>query len=257
MEHQETIYMPNEIFPDLQAVLDSSKHIAFAYSYYYYICYLYRYCRYIENGNKQTQQLIKERLGYAANNKHVDYIIKKDGLLDQAGYTRTTTDFPISWTFDAEGKRLKFETISQLKESDESYSQLYNDRNFKIKIPLKGFYRSQGDEGGIYTGTFYDVSNTYGIPYSTFKDIIEDDKLGVMGFYLYGFLKYKCAMFRNGYQASRYVLADETKIAGAASIVKYTYALYAKGFIDIERKVFILENAEKEANIYRIVGRTT
>jgi hypothetical protein len=83
------IFMPNEIFkqliecewihPDAR-----SPHIAFAYTYYYLICVLYRYCLYeLEGGGYLTRKQIKVILGYSKDNKTLDYLIKEHGVLDK------------------------------------------------------------------------------------------------------------------------------------------------------------------------------
>lgn len=250
----EIIYLPNEIFTDLQSKLDTSKHIAFAYSYYYYISYLYRYCKYLDDHGRQTQQQIKAVLGYAATNKSVDFIIKRGGILDQLGYTETTTDFPLSWSYDSETMELRFETILVLKQWDDSYSQMFNDRNFRIKKPLKAFNRQQEDSHDERTGTFYNVHNTHGIHYDIYNGIIQ--QFGCMGFYLYGFLKHKCDIF-GGYQASQYVLCDKLRITSSSTLFKYTNLLRDAGYIQIERKQFYPNSNDRVANVYKIVERTT
>lgn len=252
---KEIIYMPNEIFSDFQNNFESSKHIAFTYAYYYYVSYLYRYCHYIDdNGNRNTQPTIKEFLGYATTYKPIDFIIKKDGELDGLGYTATTTDYPLMWEFDAETQELGFNTIGDLKDLDSSYSVMFNDRNFKVKLPVKAFYRHKQDQQrqGWFTGTFYDFKHTHAITYATFKSIVRNKLLGTMGFYIYGYLKHKCDMFPSGYQASSNVLKTKLKIGSAASLFKYINALDEYEFIQVERKPFYLDSTEKEANIYKI-----
>src|SRR5437763_8036906 len=106
---EKRIFMPNEIFDDFKSGFDSGVHKAFAYSYYYVVNYLYRYTKY-SFGERFTQPEIMEFLGYSASNKKLNYITKKDGLLDQIGYTKTTTDYPVQWNFDSDyaGKSLEF-----------------------------------------------------------------------------------------------------------------------------------------------------
>jgi hypothetical protein len=252
---KEIIYMPNEIFSDLQNSIKSSKHIAFAYAYYYYVCYLYRYCHYIDdNGKMITQPAIKEFLGYAATYKPIDFLIKKDGKLDEIGYTETTTNYPLLWKFEAETGELSFESIADLKELDKSFSAFLNKRNFKVKLPVKAFYRYKKDQErqGWFTGTFYNVQYTHSIEYSTFNAIISNKKLGTMGLYLYGYLKHKCSAFPAGYQASANVLRTKLKIGGTASVFKYINALDECNFIEVERKSFSFDSIDKEANTYKI-----
>lgn len=247
----EHIYLPNEVFADLKLNIDNSSQIAFAYSYLYYITYLYRYCKYIDgNGNKVTQEVIKEYLGYSPKNKKIDYIIKKGGILDNLQYTETTTDYPIQFLYD-EDDMITFETIYDYKEVIKNI----NDRNFRIKKPLRAFYRSiRAIEEGDLTGTFYEVENTHRIDFDIFHSIISDPNLGVVGFYVYGYLKHKNDLFASGYQRSYEKIGIDLNMS-EKTIRKYTNSLELKGFLNIERKIFDinLSQEDHEANIYNVV----
>lgn len=249
----EHIYLPNETFKDLQSSIPNSSQIAFAYSYLYYITYLYRYCKYIDdNGNKVTQERIKEYLGYSPKNKKIDYIIKKGGLLDTIQYTETTNNYPIQFIYEQENDDLlTFETVSTYKGIIKD-----NNRNFKVKIPLRAFHRSTIaiDEGEL-NGTFYEVENTHRIDFRSFKNIIECSELGSVAFYIYGYLKHKTDIFKAGYQRSFIKIASDLSMSDK-TVRKYTDILECYGFIDVERKTFDinLDNAEDhEANIYKVL----
>lgn len=250
---KEPIFMPNEIFADLKENIESSQQLPFAYAYYYYVSYLYRYCKLItDNNEKITQGMIKEKLGYAPTYKKIDYIIKKDGILDSIGYTVTTTDYPIEWSLD-ENKKPIFLTTSEF-ERRYGYPINPNDRNYKIKYPLKGFIRNSEDSHITEnTGTFFDVSKTHRIDYETFEAIISNEQLGVAGFYIYGLLKMKCSIFLIGYQASLGVLNKELGMS-VMTIHKYLKVLEEYGFIRIDHAIFKFSNdeADKEANVYNI-----
>lgn len=247
----EHVYLPNELFYDLKSNIDNSKQTAFAYSYLYYITYLYRYCKYIdENGNKITQENIKEYLGYSPKNKKIDYITKKDGLLDTLFYTETTTDYPIQYLYDDEGL-IYFEYISEYKNTIKNL----NDRNFKIKKPVRAFHRSTNAivENEL-NGTFYEVENTHRINYDVFHNIITDEELGTVAFYIYGYLKHKNDIFKSGYQRSTINIGDDLGLSDR-TVRKYTNILENRGFLNVERKIFDLRlSAEDyEANIYNVV----
>jgi len=247
----EHVYMPNEVFTDLTQNIHNSSQIAFAYSYIYYITYLYRYCKHIDNdGNKVTQEHIKEYLGYSPKNKKIDYIIKKGGILDNLRYTETTTDYPIQFLYD-DNDLILFETISYFKE----YIKNFNDRNFKIKKPLKSFYRTPYDcQHKFLTGTFYSVENTHRIDYNTFHFIIHNNELGALGFYIYSFLKHKNNIYKSGYQRSYEKLGYELHMSDK-TIYKYINTLEQKGLLTIDRKIFDMHLAKDdiEANIYNII----
>ena len=203
--------MPNEIFIDLQngfteyieqenkknqndgkrLISLSPSHIAFAYSYYFYICYLYRYAVYKNGIVTHTQGRIKSVLGYNPEYRNLDYIIKNNGLLDRIGYTESTKQIPIGYSgWD------KFESRSvynlEFEFFDSKISDVSLPKNFKIKRPLKAFYRDEEAKlEDYFSGTFYEVDNTHQISFDAFSRCMENDKLGVCGFYLYGFLVYK------------------------------------------------------------------
>lgn len=100
-EKESKIFMPNEIFDDLKGAIPDSPHIAFAYSYTYLAAWLYRYSKHISPTEGFIDNVkMKQILGYNENYKKLDYLIKKNGLLDQLGYTETVKDFPTSWTYD-------------------------------------------------------------------------------------------------------------------------------------------------------------
>jgi hypothetical protein len=247
----EYVYMPNEIFFDLKLNIPNSSQIAFSYSYIYYITFLYRYCKYIDNnGIKVTQGLIKQFLGYSPKNKKIDYIIKKGGILDNMNYTVTTTDYPLQYLYDRENTLL-FENISAYK----GIIKNLNDRNFRIKIPLKSFFRTPLDyEEGNLTGTFYEVENTHRIDYQTFHSIVTDKELGTVAFYLYGYLRHKTNLFPTGYQRSAEKIGRETGLS-ERTIRKYINLLESHYLIHVERKLFNLHYDEEdyEANIYNII----
>lgn len=242
------IYMPNEIFDDLKAADLPSRHLAFSYCYYYYCCYLYRYCKYVTATNgRVTQKDIKEALGYSANNLTVDYIIKKNGVLDDLGYTESVSNYPLLWSFDENSGELEFYTIDDLKD-DPSYSDI-NSRNYKIKYPVKAFKRNENDISN--TGTFYNLSNTHGIEYSLFQSIIKNRILGSVGLYLYAYLKYKITAHNGSYQASQFMLQDATGI-GTTTLKLMLRRLESEGFLLITHKPFDMYSEDRQGNIYQL-----
>jgi hypothetical protein len=249
------IYLPNEIFLDLQIALTNGAHIAFAYCYYYLICYLYRYTQYIGgDGKLNTQPRIKKFLGYAEENKTVDFIIKKGGVLDSIGYTETTTDYPLLWHYDAETHELSFETIADLKTMDTTFVGFINDRNFKIKKPVKAFFRAPQDmqRAEWFTGTFYDIRNTHEIEPRLFHTAMTNQNIGVVGLYLYGFLKHKCSYYGGGYSVPWERLMEETKLS-SMTLSKYLKKLEDGGYISIKRTKYVHgKTKDIYASTYRV-----
>ena len=68
-DYESKIFMPNEIFGDLQKNIDNASHIAFAYSYIYFVTWLYRYAKYGMVNELIDQKFIKRILGYNENYK--------------------------------------------------------------------------------------------------------------------------------------------------------------------------------------------
>lgn len=261
----DSILMPNEIFKDLQKELPVSTQVALAYSYYYYVSYLYRYCLFaITPENIMTQDKIISFLGYSPENSKIKKLFKKNGTLDKMGYTETTTDFPVFPRFD-EDNLIEFTTVSELKDE---YIIPVNMRNFKVKRPLRCFHRdNESRDESILNGTFYEFENTHAIRFSLFNEMMKDSALGTMGFYLYAYIKHRIDIFKDGYQASYKVLEQETGV-GERTIQKYIAALEGwryvdgkrvlsgKSYLRVEHKPYLVDAPadEREANIYRIAS---
>ena len=208
------IFMPNEIFKDLrEGCKGGSSHIAFAYSFYYLISWLYRYCKY--STNSFTRGVLKHILRYRSTNKTMDYLIKKDGVLDQLGYTSTETDYPIFWSLD-EFNDPVFQTYTEINDeiNDEFKGYLKpNRRNQTIKRPLKAFFRHEAAEMDKYlNGTFYEVDNTHMIPFEVFIECMSNMELGCKAFYLYAFFSHFNDLYPQGYDISVDSISEETGI---------------------------------------------
>ncbi|ANY75962.1 hypothetical protein BBD41_27185 [Paenibacillus ihbetae] len=249
------IYLPNEIFQDLSSstILHKrgSSHIAFAYSYVYLNYWLYRYCKYNED-NKITREDIKEILGYGRKYKKLDYIIKKNGLLDQVGYTATTTDYPISWTLD-EDNILHFTTIKDHK-AMYGTSPNIQDRNFKVKFPVKAFHRTEESQNEqLLDGTFYEIENTHQIPFEVFLYCMEHDDINCIGFYLYSYLKCKSDLYKNDVTISHQRLITETGIRKDC-VDRYLEALMKHKMIDGDIQQFVMNLPQhlRKANNYKV-----
>lgn len=249
------IHIPNEIFNDLQNNIKSSAHVAFAYSYYFLINYLYKYVKYGKD-YKFTQSAIKKFLGYNPANKRIDYIIKKDGILDEIGYTKTITDYPneVLQVELGDKKYLQFTMFSKYKTNnfDEvKVMGLHNDRNFKIKYPVKAFYRNDVTELiQEMNGTFYDVTDTHGIEIDAFLTAIEDEKIGVMGFYIYGYIKHLI-----GLRGGQWRTVSTEELAKGMRISKTTLIDHTKrlesNLLKVVRQDYF-NNPEGKANNYRL-----
>ncbi|WP_409174835.1 hypothetical protein [Brevibacillus fortis] len=263
---KDKVFMPNEIFVDLKMHLKDSSHIAFAYSYYFVITYLYRNARYrnvIDKSGKEieiNQSELKQILGYSKDNKTTNFIIKQNGILDQMGYTQTVSDFP---TY-IERKIL---CLGKEKLSDELYIEMYSDmdletkkylkenrRNHKIKYPVKAFYRTPEDQKDSHqNGTFFFVDSTHGIPVDVFIYCMTNKEIGCVGFYLYSYLKRMNDMFEKGYDVPLERLSENTGIK-PTTLDKYLDKLKAYNLISCIVRPFVVgkpTDVKLKANTYR------
>lgn len=228
-EYQSSVGIPNYLFEQLNGLVKQKKlksqHIGFAFSYIYFITYMARYAKY-DCFLPSTKQ-IKEILGYSATNKTIDYIIKKDGLLDKAGITKTIDDFPVvaEWKEDysivGKNKLLEITFVSEIY-PDMMFFKKERKANSQTmcKIPLFGFYDNPDDwgSGQPYDGTFFFDYDQSGIDFSLIDFRVfaycmaNPSELGCNAFYLYSYLKSKNDIY-NGYNATSKRLAQETGLS--------------------------------------------
>jgi hypothetical protein len=253
--HEQKIFIPNEIFDSLvnHKEINNGVHIAFCYAYYYLLLYLYRYSKYGLHRFQQGE--IKEILQYAFNYKKVDYLIKKDGVLDAMGYAYSSTDFPVAYKAVYDEVRNRVQDIEFTMYSD--MKEYYKDeklRNYKIKIPVKGLYRSkESEEDEHMDGTFYDIESTHGIDPLIFIKAMSNKDIGVTGFYLYGYLKRYNDMYPMGYDISYEDLSKDTGIA-QTTLNRYLISLAKYNYITVGRQDFVVNipKEKREPNRYKV-----
>ncbi|WP_335871942.1 hypothetical protein [Bacillus sp. 2205SS5-2] len=260
--NENKVFMPNEIFDDLHRKFNTlfpedhekngavGSHVAFTYSYVYFIAWLHRYCKYSDTWI--TTNGIKKCLRYSPTTKTIDFIIKKNGVLDDLGYTLTTTNYPIYWTF--EDQDLQFVTVSDLDEVDKQYIT-QKLRNYKVKFPVKQFYRDRESyEEGIIDGAYYEVYNTHMIDFEVFMFCMGEKDLGCTGFYLYSYLKMMNDQFKNGFDVALADLTHQTKIKDR-TLDKYLKSLKKYRMINCihnqDYYVSGLSKEERKANTYQ------
>lgn len=249
-EYESKIFMPNEIFSDLRENIENPSHIAFAYSYIYFITWLYRYAKYGIINELIDQKFIKKILGYNPTYKKIDYLIKQNGILEQMGYIRTEKDFPIAYSYD-EIDGLQFQYIDDFKEYTEYIKALNVPKNFKIKFPVKAFYRNEESEEDYYEdGTFFYVDRTHLVPFEVFLFCMTNGDLGCTGFYLYAFLRCMNQIY-GGYRISLETLEEKTAIKGR-TLDKYLDSLKKYNMIHCKVEDFVvgLGKGEKIPNTY-------
>lgn len=164
---------------------------AFSFSYYYLASYLWKYAKYDKQlfDKKDYLNAILKRERYSI----FDYLIKKDGLLEEEGLLKTTNNFPIAKEFDKETKEMNYFYIDDLdKESKrEIISKTF--KKYSAKKPIR-FYQRESE-----LGYNLDISNTVFISLYEFLKCIDNKELGYIGFYFYYYLKYNIVKY-GGYE---------------------------------------------------------
>jgi hypothetical protein len=231
------IHMPNEIFDELKQIkFQSWKHRAFSYAFLYLVTYLYRNVIY-GSFNPELYNLESIMKVFVSNHRKLLYITKKNGLLEQHKLIETTTNYPISYYF--QDGLLEFTLVKDLRSRMDNV-KINHSPNLSIKKPVKAFVRFDDEE---YTGTFYDFQNTHLINIETFIDIITEQDLNYIGFYIYAYLYMMHQKYPAGYNTMNNTLID---IIGGTSrtITKYTKLLEEKGFI-VSQKNMVAPNVCK------------
>lgn len=255
-EGQDTVYMSNRNFTTLHKLLDANKiksnHIAFTYGYLYFQHYMFRYAKYEEYVPQASG--IKEMLGYHSINKAVDYIIKKGGVLDQAGITMTIFDFPVVQEW--EDNQPVFTMLSQLNEGN-TYGSLWRKEhgiktNQSCKYPVYAFYDAESEFTGATThnngGSFFEMANTTKLDVEVFLYCMSNSDLECTGFYLYSYLKWKCdctegEIYGIGYER----LARETGLK-LSTVKKYIKLLRQYNLINCISGTYVYYGAGEDVN---------
>ncbi|PQP90945.1 hypothetical protein [Paenibacillus sp. AR247] len=230
-ESKQRIYMPNELFKDLvnsedfKARKANATHIAFAFSYLYLASYMYRYARFTYYEDYFGESFIDDSVIYKICNispdsrgaAGVSYITKKDGVLNKLNYIRKESDYPIRYKYeeDISGNKnyseVYWKMLSDIK--DELPSDVKLSRARKINFPVRAIYFDEESENkGIENGYFFITANTTEIDINTFIFCMKHSDIGVVGFYLYSFLKCMNGYFRGEYNSSIEQLVIDTGI---------------------------------------------
>lgn len=255
-EKESKLFMPNEVFEELKRNIKNTPHVAFSYTYLYLITWLYRYTKYFNVNVLLNNDKIKEILSYNPKQQTLNYLIKRNGLLDELEYTKTTKDYPVSWEYDEySGKGITFQLHSKL---DVEYHEYVPPapKGFFLKQPVFAFKRVLIDEEGEeyeIDGTFYNTDNTHMIPFEVFLYSMSNPKIGCTGFYLYSFLNHKTDLFEYGYDTPLTKLSEDTGIA-ERTLDKYLGVLKEYKMIDFRHNqdyfVLGLSPEERKANTY-------
>ena len=253
-EGEYKLYFQNEIFEDVKGSFKNSTHVAVAYSYLFFITWLYRYTKYVNEDILIDNSIIKEVLGYNSKNQTIDPIIKKDGWLDKKGLTVSTKDIPLAWSFSKD-EGLSFDMLSGFNEMLDYLPKMSN--RFFIKYPTKAFSRETTIKKEEYdtSGTFYDIENTHSLDFKIFAFSMSNKDIGCIGFYLYGYIK-RQDYPRNGadgYDVSIDNLSKETGIA-RKTLNRYLSTLKSYNMISFKHNqdffAIGLKTIDRMANTY-------
>ncbi|WP_219834781.1 hypothetical protein [Paenibacillus sp. R14(2021)] len=228
-DKQNYVFMPNEIYADFSKAFSDlkkeanvrSSHIAYAFGYTFLAHYMWRYANYYwwddAKGNIPINEaIIKQLLGFDAKAEAYTYLTKnRVGFMEQIGYIRKVTDKPVAHYWEDEDHiDLAFEMESK---SSTPTSYKINRKGWKVAMPIKGIWRTADDEANpkiqYPNGTIYEYGNTHMVDMETFIYCITHPELGVEGFYLYSFLKYKTDKFNNAFDCSIENMATMTGLS--------------------------------------------
>lgn len=257
---ENSLFLPNEIFEDYKKYIANKTHIPVAYSYSYIVTWLYRYAKYFNTEEIIDNKKIKEILGYSPNNQSLDYLFKKNGLLDHIGYFESVRDYPVSWHYsETVDEELSFFMSSEIDEELKDKFPIVPKRFF-LKRPVKAFDRFElafGEDGSEeeyeMPGTFSYVGNTHLIEFEIFLFCMTTKNIGCVGFYLYSFISQKNDHYKEGYDASIERLERESGIP-SRTIIKYLRILRSYKMIDVthNQEFFVINmpKGDRKANTY-------
>lgn len=176
-------------------------------------------------------------------------IIKDGGLLEQIGYVKTITDYPVNPFYNEETGFVEgFQMASDIREMVHR-KELVPYRGVRVKMPTTLLERSKvildNEARRNFDGTLYKIENTFNIQYEVFASIIKNPKLGCNGFLVYSILKSLCKN-KKQLDISQNELSSLYKI-NKDTIQRYLLLLEKELYIEVHRS-----NDWGKNNIYSI-----
>jgi DNA-binding transcriptional ArsR family regulator len=252
-EKESKLHLPNVIFDELQAEFKGKKanHIGFAYSYVYYITWMWRYTKYgvidsydyvaDKTSHTPLKPLAKRVMGLSESNKTYDYIVKKGGVLESLGYTEQVKFAPVALREGFKREAFGMNDIADAYVYENEFDETINRKSNKPDRPVRGYHSSlEALEYGILDGTFYESHNSHNVPVEAFVKCMTNENLGTIAFYVYGLLCHKTDMFKQGYNASRDALVSLSGLP-KSTISKVLKALEEEGLISVNHAKFIVD----------------
>lgn len=257
------VQIPNGIFRDLSSTIKNKsgstniQQTSFAYAYLVCIAILYKYAHFIDidNGTYIQNADIKQILGYSKSTKSIDYIIKRDGVLESLGLVETTREYPISVGYiddKINGVKVRdFTTINMIDSSSTEYyviKSIVKNRNYEIREP-KFLFEYNGE-----IGTLYDYSNTHRITIKEFINIVYSDDIDNIGFILYAYIKSKCFNLENNTKKIPLLkIVNEVGI-GRDAFYNHLNKIKDLKLVDVSHKGWVMDSDKAEVNEYRFLG---
>ena len=168
-----------------EKAIKHDNHRGYVFSYLWLNSYLWRHFKYFST--TLTIKTIKEILGRNPLDKKVDYLTKKNGLLDSKGYTEYTTDFPVDAVINSE---LNFVYLSDLDTDTVKSIKSIKPRGYNMKKPLHGY--SRGDRDGLY----FSKNDVVHMTLEEFLLCMLNSSMGADSFYLYSWIKMRCKLLK-------------------------------------------------------------
>lgn len=257
------LLMPNEV---MEMLKDSElkdargEHIVVAYSYLYLTTWMYRYSKYSDiDLLYTTTKGLKNILGVSPTSVSYNYIIKKNGLLDELGLTRTEsfTEAPVQWEFNHDDKEfIDFTLFNEL--SDDLQKVMSGGQSVKrrqIKYPVLALENRTPSDDFESNGTFFGggKERTHRISFEAFMKCVTTEDLGVIGFYLYSFIRSRYGNGKN-VQISIKGIVRESGLA-ETTVVKYLKLLREYELIGAKVEDYVVgrdlgSGIETESNTY-------
>jgi hypothetical protein len=158
-------------------------------------------------------------------------------VLNTLGYIKKVTDYPIRYFLD-DDEHLTFEMYSEQEIFKEIGS---NRRNSTLNFPIKAFYRTkESEKERLLDGYFYQFENTHKVSIQTFIYCLSNADIGVVGFYIYSYLKHKNNSFKKGYDCPLEKLKVDTGIK-KTTLCDYLKVLEEYNMIDNDHKPYVID----------------
>lgn len=190
-KYENNVFLDHDLFDRFHDLNLNWRQTAYAFAYYYFHLWAYRYAKYqLADDSYLNNTFINKLFRQGDKIRAMSGLIKKGGILEQSRLLETTADFPVSWKYtDEDGLSLMM--LEDLTEGDHTIkARMGVPHKYAVKRPVSGFQREKRE------GVYFDVSNTLHVEFEAFLYCLENEDIGVTGFYLYCFLAH--LNFREG-----------------------------------------------------------